>query len=180
MPWSTTLPPEPPPAPALKSSCAPKIRSWPESPPPPPASIIPLTVTVPRQAINVAAPPPPPEVAVPSEWVALPFDGLVPPMRGVTMDGSVAAPPPRPPPPSAVALPPAAPAVLNPAPPPPAETSAFRRSFPNKITGVPEQIRVLLDSSYLTAADHAALWTGLRAKLSTAELSLIVELNAVP
>jgi Domain of unknown function (DUF4157) len=55
-----------------------------------------------------------------------------------------------------------------------------RLKFPNNITGAPEPVRVLLDSSYMTPADHAVLWADLHSQLSAEELSLIVELNAVP
>jgi hypothetical protein len=52
--------------------------------------------------------------------------------------------------------------------------------FPNKLTAVPEPVRVLLDSSYMTPADHAALWTQLHLELSPDELALIQELNTIP
>jgi hypothetical protein len=55
-----------------------------------------------------------------------------------------------------------------------------RLKFPNKVTGVPEPVHVLLDSSYMTPADHAALWAELHVQLSAEELSLITELNSVP
>jgi len=46
----------------------------------------------------------------------------------------------------------------------------LQAKFPNKLTGVPEPVRVLLDSSYMTPADHAALWSQLRLELSPEEL----------
>jgi hypothetical protein len=55
-----------------------------------------------------------------------------------------------------------------------------RVQVPNKLTGALEPVRVLMDSSFMTPADHGALWTALRAELSASELNLIIELNTVP
>jgi hypothetical protein len=55
-----------------------------------------------------------------------------------------------------------------------------QKKFPNKTTGIPEPVRVLLDSSYLTPADHFALWRELQAQLSAQESTLVIELNSIP
>ena len=53
-------------------------------------------------------------------------------------------------------------------------------TFPNKLTGIPTPVNVILDSSYMNAADHAALWTWLNTNLTPNELSRIVEVNTRP
>ena len=50
-------------------------------------------------------------------------------------------------------------------------------TYPNEITGQPELRRVILDSSYMTKADHSALWKWLNSNLTADELSRIVEVN---
>ena len=50
-------------------------------------------------------------------------------------------------------------------------------TFPNETTGKPELRRVILDSSYMTKADHSALWGWLNDNLTADELSRIVEVN---
>ncbi len=53
-------------------------------------------------------------------------------------------------------------------------------TFPNKLTSVPTPVGVILDSSYMNAADHAALWTWLNTNLTAPELSQVVEINTRP
>jgi hypothetical protein len=50
-------------------------------------------------------------------------------------------------------------------------------TFPNETTGQPEPRRVILDSSYMTKADHSALWGWLNKNLTADELNRIVEVN---
>ena len=50
-------------------------------------------------------------------------------------------------------------------------------TFPNKNTGLPAQRKVILDSSYLTPADHASLWNWLEKNLTSEQLGRIVEVN---
>lgn len=50
-------------------------------------------------------------------------------------------------------------------------------TFPNNKTGLSEKRRVILDSTYLTEADHKALWNWLNQNLIPEELSRIVEVN---
>lgn len=52
--------------------------------------------------------------------------------------------------------------------------------FPNAITRVLEPKRIILDSSYMNAADHAALWQELNQTLTPADLNRIVEVNTRP
>lgn len=53
-------------------------------------------------------------------------------------------------------------------------------TFPNSLTGVHEPRGVMLDSTYLTPADHQALWHELRATLTHDEISRIRELTLDP
>lgn len=55
-----------------------------------------------------------------------------------------------------------------------------RNRFPNQLTGAQEHVRVLMDSSFLTPADHSALWAILHEQLTSEELARIVELNSFP
>ena len=50
-------------------------------------------------------------------------------------------------------------------------------TFPHETTGQPELRRVILDSSYLTEADHKELWKWLNSNLTSEELSRVVEVN---
>ncbi|HEV2765235.1 MAG TPA: hypothetical protein VGV38_19790, partial [Pyrinomonadaceae bacterium] len=53
-------------------------------------------------------------------------------------------------------------------------------TFPNATTGAAEPRRIILDSTYMTPADHKALWQWLNANLTPAELARIVEVNVRP
>ena len=50
-------------------------------------------------------------------------------------------------------------------------------TFPNEVSGQPEARRVILDSTYMTEADHTALWGWLNDNLTADELDRIVEVN---
>jgi hypothetical protein len=50
-------------------------------------------------------------------------------------------------------------------------------TFPHGKTGLPEPRRVILDSTYMTEADHKALWNWLKTNLTEDELSRIIEIN---
>ncbi len=50
-------------------------------------------------------------------------------------------------------------------------------TYPNSITGVPEPRQIILDSSYMNTADHAALWKELNSTLQPQDLKRIVEVN---
>jgi hypothetical protein len=55
------------------------------------------------------------------------------------------------------------------------------KSFPNdKAPNNPEKVRVLLDSAYMTKADHDALWKWLNSHLTPDQLSRIHEINTKP
>lgn len=53
----------------------------------------------------------------------------------------------------------------------------IREEFPNKASGAPEHVKVLLDSSYMTPADRASLWKYLEKHASKEELARIQELQ---
>ena len=53
----------------------------------------------------------------------------------------------------------------------------LRAEFPNKATGVPEKVKVLLDSSYMTPGDRASLWKYLERNASKDDLARIQELQ---
>ena len=50
-------------------------------------------------------------------------------------------------------------------------------TFPNKYTGEPTKMRIILDSTYLKPKDHKALWDWLNKNLTSGELGRIVEVN---
>lgn len=52
-----------------------------------------------------------------------------------------------------------------------------RKTFPNKATGNPENIRVILDASYLIPNDYTALWQHLSQSATPEELSRIITIN---
>lgn len=52
-----------------------------------------------------------------------------------------------------------------------------RQKFPNKQSGDPEAVKVLLDSTYMTPEDHKSLWEYLNKHASPEELKLIEELT---
>jgi len=50
-------------------------------------------------------------------------------------------------------------------------------TYENGINGVPEPRRIILDSSYMNSADHAALWKELNSTLQPQDLQRIIEVN---
>ena len=53
-------------------------------------------------------------------------------------------------------------------------------TFPNQVTGLPVPRQIILDSSYMNPADHAALWNELNNNLTPDQLGRIVEINTRP
>ncbi|MCG8517329.1 MAG: hypothetical protein MI794_05005 [Pseudomonadales bacterium] len=51
------------------------------------------------------------------------------------------------------------------------------KMFPNNNTGVPENVNVILDSTYLNQANHRALWNYLNENATQDQLSRIIEVN---
>jgi hypothetical protein len=73
--------------------------------------------------------------------------------------------------------PPGAPWPFKPKKPGDAILDQIREEFPNKATGAPEHVKVLLDTSYMTPADRASLWRYLEKNASKDELARIQELQ---